>query len=159
VNLSGDKVRRLNHADEGDRDLLRHVYEWAKAKPALYIDGKGYRDVEQFIEKPENAVEYFVFAGGKMVALLTLTRHAPFRDIFDVGLITDPGANLFTTLKLLKEFMACVFETMAEALYVQLPPRAEFSATKRLARFFGFQQVSENSFLIFKSDYVAQNHD
>jgi hypothetical protein len=159
VILSDNKVRRVNHADEGDRELLRQVYEWAKARPDLYIDGKGYRNADHFIEKPGDAIEYFVIAGGKLVALLTLTRHEPYRDIFDVGLITDPGANLFTILKLLKEFMAFVFETMAEALYVQLPPRAEFQATRRLAQLFGFQPVSENSFLIFKSDYVAQNHD
>lgn len=150
---------RVNHDAEADRNLLRQVYEWAKANPSLYLDGKGVRDVEHFIEKPDDAIEYFIFANGRAVALLTLTRHEPYNGVFDVGLITDPDANLFTICKLLKGFMACVFEAMAFALYVQLPPRPEFLATKRLARFFGFRQVSENSFVIFKSDYVAQNQN
>jgi hypothetical protein len=41
-------------------------------KSAIYLDGSGYRDAEDFIDPPHGSVEYFIFAGDKPAALLTL---------------------------------------------------------------------------------------
>ena len=150
MNLSGDYVRRLNHADDGDRDLLRQVYRWAEANPALYLDGSGYRDAEDFLNPPRGAVEYVVFGSDHPVALLTFIPLATVRKVYQVGLITNPDASLRKICKLLQGFMGAVFEAMAQSLFVELPDSPEFSRTRKLARFFGFEQVSETIFLISK---------
>ena len=46
--------------------------------------------------------------------------------------------------------MGPVFELLAQALFVDLPDSTEFSRTRKLARFFGFEQVSGTIFLISK---------
>jgi len=150
MNLSGDYVSRLNHADEGDRDLLRQVYKWAEANPAIYLDGGGYRDAEDFLDPPLGSVEYLVFAGDRPVALVTLIPLATVRKVYQVGLITNPDASLRKICKLLRGFMGAVFEAMAQALFVDLPDSPEFAPTRKLARFFGFEQTSETIFLISK---------
>ena len=150
---SGDYVSRLNHADEGDRDLLRLVYRWAEANRAIYLDGTSYRDAEDFLDPPRGSVEYMVFAGDAPAALVTLMPLATVRKVYQVGLITNPDASLRKICKLLRGFMGAVFEAMAQALFVDLPARAEFSKTRKLARFFGFRPVSSTIFLIVKGEY------
>jgi hypothetical protein len=150
VNLSGDYVSRLNHADEGDRDLLRQVYRWAEASHAIYLEGGGYRDAEDFLDPPLGSVEYIVYADDRPVALVTLIPLATIRQVYQVGLITNPEASLRKICKLLRGFMGAVFEAMAQALFVDLPDSPEFAPTRKLARFFGFEQTSETIFLISK---------
>jgi hypothetical protein len=150
VNLSGEYVSRLNHADEGDRDLLRQVYRWAEANPAIYLEGGGYRDAEDFLDPPLGSVEYLVFADDTLVALLTFIPLATVPKVYQVGLITNPEASLRKICKLLRGFMGAVFEAMAQALFVDLPDSPEFERTRKLARFLGFEQVSETIFLISK---------
>jgi hypothetical protein len=157
VNPSGDYVIRLNHADEGDRDLLRLVYRWAEANQAIYLDGSGYRDAESFLDPPRGSVEYLVFAAGEPVALLTFIPLATVRKVYQVGLITNPEASLRKICKLLRGFMGAVFEAMAQALFVDLPDSPEFSKTRKLAMFFGFEQVSETIFLISKYGHAQRS--
>jgi len=147
-------ARRVNHSAEEDRDLLRQVYEWAEANQALYLEGSGYRDAEDFLDPPRGSVEYMVFAGDRPVALLTFIPLATVRKVYQVGLIANPDASLRKICKLLRGFMGAVFETMAQALFVDLPDSPEFSRTRKLARFFGFDQVSETIFLISKYGYT-----
>lgn len=146
-------VRRVDHADEGDRAILRQVYEWARRNPALYLDGSGYRDAEDFLEPPRSACEYFIFATGEPVALLSLIPHLAIGKVYQVALITDPGASLRKICKLLRVFQSVVFERLADALFVELPDSPEFLATRKLARFFGLRQISATEFLLLKSDY------
>jgi hypothetical protein len=153
VNRAGDYVSRLNHADEGDRDLLRQVYRWAEASPAIYLEGGGYRDAEDFLDPPLGSVEYIVFADDRPVALVTLIPLATVRRVYQVGLITNPEASLRKICKLLRGFMGAVFEAMAQALFVELPDSLEFAPTRKLARFFDFKQTSDTIFLIVKSEY------
>jgi hypothetical protein len=153
VKLSGDHIRRVDHAAGVDRAILRQVYVWAGANPALYLDGFGYRDAEDFIDPPGDSVAYLVFADGRPVALLTLIPLATVRNVYQVGLITNPQASLRKICKLLKGFIRAVFGRLAQALFVELPDSPEFSRTRKLARFFGFKQVSETTFLITKSEY------
>jgi hypothetical protein len=150
---AGDYISPLNHADEGDRDLLRQVYRWAEANPALYLDGGGYRDAEDFLDPPGGSVEYLVFAGDRPAALLTLIPLATVPTVYQVGLITNPDASLRKICKLLRSFMGSVFETTAQALFVDLPGSPEFSRTRKLAGFFGFKQVSATTFLITRGEY------
>jgi hypothetical protein len=156
VNLSGNKARRLNHNDEGDRDLLRLVYRWAEASPAIYLDGSGYRDAESFLDPPCGSVEYLVFADDRPVALVTLIPLITVPKVYQVGLITNPEASLRKICKLLRGFMVAVFERLAQALFVDLPDSTEFSRTRKLARFFGFEQVSETIFLISKYGHTKE---
>lgn len=62
----------MDYTADVDRAILRQAYVWAEVKSAIYLDGSSYRDVEDFIEPPHGSVEYFVFAGDKPAALLTL---------------------------------------------------------------------------------------
>src|SRR5262245_22759395 len=135
VNLFGDHIRRVDNAADVDRAILRQVYVWAQAKSAIYLDGSGYRDAEDFLDPPHGSVEYFVFAGGKPAALLTLIPLTTVRGAYQVGLITNPQASLRKICKLLRGFMVVVFERLAHALYVDLPGSPEFSRTRKLARF------------------------
>jgi hypothetical protein len=154
VKLSGNKVRRLNHSDEGDRDLLRQVYRWAEATPAIYLDGGGYKNAEDFLDPPRDSFEYIVFVAGEPAALLTFIPLVTVRKVYQVGLITNPDASLLNICKLLRGFMGAVFETMSpQALFVDLPDSPEFLRTRKLARFFGFKQFSATTFLIVKSEY------
>lgn len=143
----------MDHAADADRAILRQVYAWAKAEPALYLDGSSYRNAEDFLDPPSGSVEYLVFAGDRPVALLTFIPLATVRGVYQVGLIKNPGANLRKICKLLREFMGAVIGVMAQALFVELPARAEFSPTRKLASFFGFKQVSATTFLITMSEY------
>ena len=148
VNLFGDHIRRVDHTADVDRAILRQVYVWAEVKSAIYLDGSGYRDAEDFLDPPCGSVEFFVFVGDKPAALLTLIPLATVRGVYQVGLITNPQASLRKICKLLRGFKAAVFERLAQALFVDLPNSPEFSRTRKLARFFGFEQVSGTIFLI-----------
>ena len=156
VNLFGDRIRRVDHTADVDRAILRQVYVWAEAKSAIYLDGSGYRDAEDFLDPPHGSVEYFVFAGDKPAALLTLIPHVTVRGVYQVGLITNPQASLRKICKLLRGFMGAVFERLAQALFVDLPDSPEFSRTRKLARFFGFEQVSETIFLISRYGHAKE---
>jgi hypothetical protein len=147
------RVFRVNHADEGDRDLLRQVYAWAEANPAIYLEGSGYRDAESFLDPPIGSVEFIAFADDRPVALVTLIPLATVPRVYQVGLITNPEASLRKICKLLREFMGTVFEAMAQALFVDLPDSPEFSKTRRLASFFGFKQTSDTIFLQTRTDH------
>jgi hypothetical protein len=140
----------VDHDADVDCAILRQVYVWAEAKSAIYLDGCGYRDAEDFLDPPRGSIEYFVFDGDKPAALLTLIPLVTVRGVYQVGLITNPQASLRKICKLLGGFKGAVFERMAHALFVDLPDSPEFSQTKKLARFFGFEQVSETIFLISK---------
>jgi len=150
-------ARRVNHGDEADRDLLRQVYRWAEASPAIYLEGSGYRDAEDFLDPPLGSVEYLVFADDRPVALVTLIPLATVRKVYQVGLITNPEASLRKICKILRGFMGAVFEAMAQALFVDLPDSPEFSRTRKLARFFGFEQVSKTIFLISKYGHAQRS--
>ena len=156
VNLLGDHIRRVNHAADGDRAILRQFYVWAEAKSAIYLDGSGYRDAEDFLDPPRGSVEYIVFAGNKPAAILTLIPLAAVPRVYQVGLITNPQASLRKICKLLKGFMRVVFDRLAQALFVDLPDSPEFSRTRKLARFFGFEQVSGTIFLISKYGHAKE---
>lgn len=162
MNLFWDYMRRVDHASDVDRAILRQVYVWAEAKSAIYLNGSGYRDAEDFLDPPRGSVEYFVFAGDKPAALLTLIPLATVRGVYQVGLITNPQANLHKICKLLRGFMGAVFELLAQALFVDLPDSPEFSRTRKLAGFFGFEQVSDTIFLISKYGHTKErekSHD
>jgi hypothetical protein len=156
VNLVGDHIRRVDHATDVDRAILRQVYVWAEAKSAIYLDGSGYRDAEDFLDPPPGSVEYFVFAGDKPAALLTLIPLVTVLGVYQVGLITNPQASLRKICKLLRGFMGAVFERLAQSLFVDLPDSPEFSRTRKLAGFFGFEQVSETIFLISKYGHAKE---
>jgi hypothetical protein len=156
VNLIGDHIRRVDHASDVDRAILRQVYVWAEAKSAIYLAGSGYRDAEDFLDPPRGSVEYFVFAGDKPAALLTLIPLVTVRGVYQVGLITNPQASLRKICKLLRGFMGAVFERLAQALFVDLPDSPEFSRTRKLAGFFGFEQVSQTIFLISKYGHAKE---
>ena len=156
VNLLEDHIRRVDHTADVDRAILRQVYVWAEAKSAIYLDGSGFRDAEDFLDPPRGSVEYFVFAGDKPAALLTLIPLATVRGVYQVGLITNPQASLRKICKLLRGFMGAVFERLAQALFVDLPDSPEFSRTRKLARFFGFEQVSGTIFLISKYGHAKE---
>jgi hypothetical protein len=153
VNLFGDHIRRVDHAADVDRAILRQVYVWAEAKSAIYLDGCGYRDAEDFLDPPSGSVEYLVFAGDRPAALLTLIPLVTVRGVYQAGLITNPDASLRKICKLLRGFMGAVFERLADALFIHLPDSPEFSPTRNMARFFDFKQVSTTSFLITKFEY------
>jgi hypothetical protein len=162
MNLFWDYMRRVDHAADVDRAILRQVYVWAEAKSAIYLNGSGYRDAEDFLDPPRGSVEYFVFAGDKPAALLTLIPLVTVRGVYQVGLITNPQANLHKICKLLRGFMGAVFELLAQALFVDLPDSPEFSRTRKLAGFFGFEQVSDTIFLISKYGHTKErekSHD
>ncbi|HKQ93782.1 MAG TPA: hypothetical protein VJZ77_24190 [Blastocatellia bacterium] len=148
MNLLGDHIRRVDRAADVDCAILRQVYVWAEAKSAIYLDGSGFRDALDFLDPPRGSVEYLVFAGATPVALLTLIPLATVRGVYQVGLITNPQGSLRKICKLLRGFRGAVFELLAQALFVDLPASPEFSRTRKLARFFGFEQVSETIFLI-----------
>ena len=162
MNLLGDHIRRVDRAADVDCAILRQVYVWAEAKSAIYLDGFGHRDAEDFLDPPRGSVEYFVFAGDKPAALLTLIPLVTIRGVYQVGLITNPQASLRKICKLLRGFIGTVFERMAHALFVDLPDSKEFSRTRKLARFFGFEQVSGTIFLISKygrAKELEKGHD
>jgi len=144
VNLFGDHIRRVDHTADVDRAILRQVYVWAEAKSAIYLDGSGYRDAEDFLDPPRGSVEYIVFAGDKPAALLTLISLVMVRGIYQVGLITNPQASLRKICKLLRGFIGVVFERLAQALFVDLPDSPEFSRTRKLAGFFDLECVIWN---------------
>jgi len=156
VNLFWDHIRRVDHAADGDRAILRQVYVWAEAKSAIYLNGSGHRDAEDFLDPPRGSVEYFVFVGDKPAALLTLIPLVTVRGVYQVGLITNPQASLRKICKLLRGFMGAVFELLAQALFVDLPDSPVFSRTRKLARFFGFEQVSKTIFLISKYGHARE---
>jgi hypothetical protein len=156
VNLLGDHIRRVNHAADVDRAILRQFYVWAEAKSAIYLDGSGYRDAEDFLDPPHGSFEYIVFVGDKPAAILTLIPLASVPRVYQVGLITSPQASLRKICKLLKGFMRVVFDRLAQALFVDLPDSPEFSRTRKLARFFGFEQVSGTIFLIAKHGHARE---
>jgi hypothetical protein len=131
----------VDHAADGDRAILRQVYAWAEAKTAISLDGCGYRDAEDFFDPPRGSIEYFVFTGDKHAALLTLIPLVTVRGVYQVGLITNPQASLPKICKLIQGFMGAVLERLAQALFVYLPDSSEFSRTRKLARFFGFECV------------------
>jgi hypothetical protein len=146
----------VDHAADVDRAILRQVYVWAKAKSAIYLDGSGYRDAEDFLDPPRGSVGYFVFANDKPAALLTLIPLVTVRGVYQVGLITNPQSSLRKICKLLRGFKGAVFERLAHALFVDLPDSPEFSRTRKLATFFGFEQVSETIFLISKYGHAQE---
>jgi hypothetical protein len=146
----------VNNADDVDRAILRQVYVWAEAKSAIYLGGSGHRDAEDFLDPPCGSVGYFLFAGDKPAALLTLIPLVTVRGVYQVGLITNPQASLRKICKLLRSFIWVVFERLAQALFVDLPDSPEFSRTRKLARFFGFEQVSETIFLISKYGHAKE---
>ena len=131
----------MDYTADVDRAILRQAYVWAQVKSAIYLDGSGYRDAEDFIDPPHGSVEYFVFAGDKPAALLTLIPLMTVHGVYQVGLITNPQASLRKICKLLRGFMGAVFERLAQALFVDLPNSPEFSRTRKLAGFFGFECV------------------
>ena len=131
----------MDHTAEVDRAILRQVYFWAEARSAIYLDGSGYRDAEDFLDPPHGSVEYFVFAGDKPAALLTLIPLVTVRGDYQVGLITNPQASLRKICNLLRGIMGAVFERLAQALFVDLPDSPEFSRTRKPAGFFGFECV------------------
>ena len=94
MNIFGDHIRRVDHTADVDCAILRQVYVWAEAKSAIYLDGSGCRDAEDFLDPPRGSVEYFVFAGDKPAALLTLIPLVTVRGVYQVGLITNPQASL-----------------------------------------------------------------
>jgi hypothetical protein len=153
VNPLGDHIRRVDPAADGDRAILRQVYGWALRNPAIYLEGSGYRDAEDFLDPPSGSVEYLVFAGDRPAALLTLIPLVTVRGVYQAGLITNPDASLRKICKLLRGFMGAVFERLADALYIHLPDSPEFSPTRNMARFFDFKQVSTTGFLITKFEY------
>jgi hypothetical protein len=153
MNLSGDHIRRVDHTADRDLAILRQVYGWAKAAPAIYLDSSGYRDAEDFLSPPEGSVEYLVFVDDVPVAFVTLIPMWTVRRVYQVGLITNPGVGLRKSCKLLRGFMGPVFGAIAEALFVALPDSPEFSRTRKLAGYFGFKQVSATTFLLLKSEY------
>jgi hypothetical protein len=156
VNLFGDHIRRVDHAADVDRAILRQVYVWAEAKSAIYLDGSGHRDAEDFLDPPCGSVGYFVFTNDKPAALLTLIPLVTVRGVYQVGLITNPQSSLRKICKLLRGFKGTVFERLGHALFVDLPDSPEFSRTRKLARFFGFEQVSETIFLISKYGHAKE---
>ena len=141
MNLHGDHIRRVDHAADVDRAILRQVYVWAEAKSAIYLDGSGYRNAEDFLDPPLGSVAYLIFAGDTPVALLTLIPLATVRGVYQVGLITNPQGSLRKICKLLRGFRGAVFELLAQALFVDLPDSPESSRTRKLAGFFGFECV------------------
>jgi hypothetical protein len=143
----------VDHADDGDSDIMRLVYGWAEADRAIYLDGNGCRDAEDFLDPPCGSVEYLVVADDKPAALLTLIPLATVRGVYQAGLITNPDASLRKICKLLRAFMEGVFERLAQALFVELPDSPEFSQTRKLAGFFGFKQVSATTFMITRGEY------
>jgi hypothetical protein len=159
VNLAGDYVRRVAHNFEEDRDLLRQVYRWAEANRPIYLDGTSYRDAEDFLNPPPGSVEYIVYLDDRPSALVTLMPLATARRVYQVGLITNPDASLRKICKLLRGFMGAVFERLAQALFVDLPDKPEFSKTGKLATFFGFKPVSNTIFLITKNEYGQPRHE
>ena len=156
MNLHGDHIRRVDHAADVDRAILRQVYVWAEAKSAIYLDGSGYRNAEDFLDPPLGSVAYLIFAGDTPVALLTLIPLATVRGVYQVGLITNPQGSLRKICKLLRGIMGAVFELLAQALFVDLPDSPEFSRTRKLARFFGFEQVSKTIFLISRYGHAKE---
>ena len=90
VNLFEDHIRRVDHTADVERAIMRQAYAWAEVKSAIYLDGSGYRDAEDFIDPPHGSVEYFIFAGDKPAALLTLISLMTVRGVYQVGLITNP---------------------------------------------------------------------
>jgi hypothetical protein len=141
VNLLGDHIRRVDHAADGDRAIIRQGYVWAEAKSAIYLHGSGYRNAKDFLDPPPGSVECFVFAGDRPAALLTLIPLLTVRVVYQVGLITNPQASLRKICKLLRGFMGAVFERLTQPLFVDLPDSPEFSRTRKLAGFFGFECV------------------
>jgi hypothetical protein len=131
----------VDHTADVDRAIIRQVYVWAEAKSAIYLDGSGYSDAEDFLDPPHDSVEYFVFVGDKPVALLALIPLVAVRAVYQVGLITNPQSSLRKICKLLRGFMGAVFERLAQALFVDLPDSPEFPRTRKLAGFFGFECV------------------
>jgi hypothetical protein len=131
----------VDHTADVDRAILRQFYVWAEAKSAIYLDGSGYRDAEDSLDPPHGSVEYFVFAGDKPTALLTLIPLRTVRGVYQVGLITNQQASLRKICKLLRGFMGAVFDRLAQALFVDLPDSPEFSRTRKPAGFFGFECV------------------
>jgi len=47
----------VDHTADVDRAILRQVYFWAEAKSAIYLDGSGYRDAEDFLDPPHGSYE------------------------------------------------------------------------------------------------------
>jgi hypothetical protein len=141
VNLLRDHIRRVDHVADGDRAIIRQVYVWAEAKSAIYLHGSGYRDDKDFLDPPRGSVECFVFAGDRPAALLTLIPLVAVRGVYQVGLITNPQASLHKICKLLRGFMGAVIDRLAQALFADLPDSPEFSRTRKLAGFFGFECV------------------
>jgi hypothetical protein len=68
----------------------------------------------------------------------------------------NPQSSLRKICKLLRGFKGTVFERLAQSLFVDLPDSPEFSRTRKLARFFGFEQVSETIFLISKYGHAKE---
>jgi hypothetical protein len=131
----------VDYIADVDRDFLRQAYVWAEVKSAIYLDGSGYRDAEDFLDPPHGSVKYFVFAGDKPDALLTLIPLMTVHGVYQVGLITNPQASLRKICKLLRGFMGAVFERLAQALFVDLPDSPECSRTRKPVGFFGFECV------------------
>jgi hypothetical protein len=131
----------VDHTADVDRAILRQVYIWAEMKSAIYLDGSGYRDAEDFLDPPCGSVEYFVFASDKPAALLKLIPLVTVRGVCQVGLITNPQSSLRKICKPLRVFKGTVFERLAQALFVDLPDLPGFSRARKLAGFFGFECV------------------
>jgi hypothetical protein len=149
-------VRRIDHCSEADRELLRQVYSWAEANPALYLHDSGYRDAEDFLDPPARSLEYVVIAAGEPAALLTFIPLATVRNVYQVGLITNPQASLRKICKLLIGFMGAFLDTVAQALFVELPDSPTFLRTRKLTSFLGFEQVSPTIFLITKYGHAQK---
>jgi hypothetical protein len=147
-----DYVRGVDHSDEADRAILRQVYAWAEASPAIYLEGNGYRDAEDFVDPPDGSIEFIVFVNDRPAALLTLMPLVVIRKTWQAGLITNPDASLRKICKELRDFMPVVYTT-ADTLFVDLPNSPEFEKTRKLARFFGLERVSDKCFLLTKRAY------
>lgn len=140
-------IYRVDHTADPDRGCLSEVWKWAQVRPDLYLDGSGYEGAEAFAQPPVNAVEYFVFVEGDLVALLTFIRKSSTLRIYQVGLIVRPGAPYRRLLRMLDGFRAHL-SNYADVLQVELPLDACFDRSRRLARRFKFEQAGLMEFFL-----------
>ncbi len=132
---------RVQYKQPLHKTLLAEVYRWAMARSEAYLDETGYTTRESFFEPPPHSVEFFVMVEGKPSALLTFIRWG--KGVFQVGLITDPGARLRPLLAALRDVRAWLPGCGASELWVKLPLRSCYDAARKLAAKLGFNQINE----------------